>query len=374
LDRSIQSLSDEASDVEYLPIENETGTYSSAGAALNHGVSIAKNDVIVFVHQDVFLHSLSALKQAAGQIQATGFGLLGAIGMQAEGTLTGRIRDRVVLAGEVVAQPTDVDSVDEVLFMAPRSQLLSDPLTESRDMAWHAYAVEYGLRVRKKGLRTGVADIPLTHNSLSVNLERLDAAHQAVAVRYAELLPVRTTCGTVTGKTAQAGGRVWFPSHRWRYRWLFDSMVLQRARKATASPIAAVLADIRHDIDDLIDCAPGRRLYVVNCSGGHPFTAAGSDPLELLRRDKAVVFTDGKVTDMTAAIVTHDPGSWLLLTNLSPTDITTFDPHVSKVPCVLGFHVATGFWLLLGASFADLPPHWSSKKATPLGGRALAAV
>ena len=81
LDRSIQALSSEASDVEYLPIENVNGTYPSAGAALNQGVTLAKNEVVIFVHQDVFLHSLTALKRAAGQMQEGGFGVLGANGV-----------------------------------------------------------------------------------------------------------------------------------------------------------------------------------------------------------------------------------------------------------------------------------------------------
>ena len=59
--------------------------YPSAGAALNHGVSLAKNDVVVFAHQDVFLHSLRALQEAAGMLAVDGFGLLGAIGVRSNG-------------------------------------------------------------------------------------------------------------------------------------------------------------------------------------------------------------------------------------------------------------------------------------------------
>jgi hypothetical protein len=371
LDRSIQALSDETSDVEYLPIENMNGTYSSAGAALNHGVSLAANEVVVFVHQDVFLHSLTALKRAAGQMHAGGFGLLGANGIRLDGHLVGRMRDRVVLTGAPVVQPTDVDSVDELLFLAPRSQLLSDPLTESSDMAWHAYAVEYGLRVRRQRLRTGVADIPVTHNSLSTNIDRLDSAHQAVAARYADLLPVRTTCGLVTSKTAQAGGHIWFPAHRWRYRWLFDSIALHGARR-TISRIPGVLADIRHEVDEVIDRSPGRRLHIVNCSNDRRFVNNGLDPLELSRRDGTVVFTECGISDIPKVIASCLPGSWLMLTNLSKQDIKVLGPHITGIPSVLGFQVATGFWLLLGAAFTDLPPSWRSKRATPFGMRPLA--
>jgi hypothetical protein len=368
LDRSIEALCNEASDVEYLPIENLNSTYPSAGAALNHGVSLAKNEVVTFVHQDVFLHSLTALKQAAGQMTAGGFGVLGANGMRSDGQLIGRIRDRVILQGEPVEQPTDVDSLDEVLFLAPRSQLLSDPLTESRGMAWHAYAVEYGLRMRRQGLRTGVADIPLTHNSLTVNLDRLDEAHQSIAARYPDLLPVQTTCGTVTSKTAEGGGHVWFRSHRWRYRWLIDSIVLQATRRATGR-IPGVLADIRQDADEIIDRSPGRRLRIVNCSNDRHFVTDGLDPLELRRRDGTVLFTECSISDISAMLASRSPDSWLLLTNLSQPDLKMLSPQLVKMPSVLGFHAPTGFWLLIGAALTELPPGWRSRKATPLGVR-----
>ena len=371
LDRSIQALCSEASDLEYLPIDNVHGSYPTAGAALNYGVSQAKNDVVAFVHQDVFLHSLVALKEAAGHMSADGFGLLGAVGVSAEGRTVGRIRDRVVLLGEAVARTTDVDSLDEVLFMAPRSQLLRDPLTESPDMAWHAYAVEYGLRVRKRGLRTGVADIPLTHNSLSTNLDRLDVAHRAIAARYTDMLPVRTTCGVITERITRSGRRPWFPSHRWRYRWLLESLALWRAR--AARPEAAVLADIRRNVDRLLEHAPGRRLHIVNRAQGR-FMDGGPAALELARRDGSVVIAAGDVSDFRAAVAARPIGTWLLLTNLSRADLAMLSagPSVPS-PSVLGFHAGIGFWLLFGAPCADLPPQWHAKRATPLGIKSLVA-
>ena len=86
--------------------------------------------------------------------------------------------------------------------------------------------------MRRSGLRTGVGNIPLTHNSLSVNLERLDDAHRAVAREYSELLPVITTCGTITASTTREHRRAFLASQRWRYGWVRDSVILQRARKS----------------------------------------------------------------------------------------------------------------------------------------------
>jgi hypothetical protein len=368
LDRSIEALGHEVSDVEYIPVDNVNGSYPSAGAALNHGASLAKNDVLAFVHQDVFLHSLAALKEAAGQMSAGGFGLLGAVGISSDGRIVGCIRDRVVLLGDAVPHATDVDSVDEVLFLAPRCQILRDPLTESRDMAWHAYAVEYGLRVRRRGMRTGVANIPLTHNSLSINLDRLDVAHQAIAADYADLLPVRTTCGVVSRRTAKTASD-WFPSHRWRYPWLRESLALRRAYRADGQR-GAVLADIRRDVDGVIGRSPGRLLHVVNRSQSR-FADGGPNPLELARRDGRVAVVARDISEIPAAITSRSPESWLLLTNLSRADLETLGSLSPGTPSVLGFHGGIGFWWLIGALFIDMPPQWRSKRATPLGMRAL---
>jgi Glycosyltransferase like family len=370
LDQSIEALSSEADDVEYIPVDNVSNSYASAGAALNYGVSLAKNDVMVFVHQDVYLHSLEALKKAAGQMLSEKFGVLGAIGRGYNGRLIGRIRDRVTLAGQPVDRITEVDSLDEVLFMAPRDQLLSEPLTESPDLAWHAYAVEYGLRMRRNALRTGVADIPLTHNSLSINLEGLATAHRAVARSYTELLPVRTTCGTITSETVKEDRHVWFASHRWRYRWLRDSIVLQGSRSAR-SGIAAVLVDLRRDLDDAIGRAPGRQLSIVNCSAGSPFSADNPKPVELHRRAATVVFTDGDISEIPAVVASSSSNAWILVTNLSESDIQSLEARMVSRSSILGFHHHTGFWLLFGPSLTELPESWRSKRATPLGPQAI---
>jgi hypothetical protein len=371
LDRSIEALSNEASDVEYLPVDNVNGSYLSAGTALNYGASLAKNDVVVFAHQDVFLHSLTALKEAAAQLQdpTANFGLLGAIGVGLDGRIVGRIRDRVVLLGDAVTRPTEVDSVDEVLFLASRSRLLREPLTESRDMAWHAYAIEYGLRLRGRGLRTGVANVPLTHNSLSINLDRLDVAHGAIAARYANLLPVRTTCGVIAERTAKGGG-AWFPSHRWRYRWLRESLALHKIPRAKGQT-AAVLADIRRDVDGVIGRAPGRQLLIVNRSSGSSFVDGSPGSLELARRAGKVLISSRDISDVQEELDNLTAGSWLLLTNLSKTDLKVLRSLPPATPSVLGFHTGIGFWLLLGAPFTDLPPQWRSKKAAPFGMRTL---
>lgn len=161
LDRSIEAYTGPAS-IDFIPIDNTAHTFKTAGAALNHGASRARHDVVVFVHQDVYFHSIDELVRAASFLTHDDWGLLGANGVTSLGRSAGRLRDRVQLIGSSAPAPVEVDSLDEVLFMVRRDRVLEYPLTEDNDLAWHAYAVEYGIRMRAQGLRVGAVNLAVT--------------------------------------------------------------------------------------------------------------------------------------------------------------------------------------------------------------------
>jgi hypothetical protein len=371
LDRSIEEHRHEAT-VEYLPIDNTEGSFPTAGAALNHGASLASNDYLVFVHQDVYLHSLRELEHAAGTLaEDPRIGVLGALGITAAGESIGRIRDRVLLIGKPATEPSDVDSLDEVLFMAPRTLVGREPLSEAPELAWHAYAVEYGLRAKSFGLRVCALDLPLTHNSLTMNIDRLDAAYDALAARYPQALPVRATCGTIAAPArARPGARVVAP-HRWRYRWLRDSVAAYAARRAAGGP-PCVLGDIRLDIDEVIAGELDSPLLVVNLDREPEFASEHLGPLELVRGSRPIMFTSRPLSGLAEMVAGSAPSTSMLLTNLGIADLRSLAPHLPRGPRLLGFHRAIGYWLLLGAAAAATPRSWRSAKAKPLGMPALA--
>jgi Glycosyltransferase like family len=355
LDRSLTrhvNAEDPNPSIEYIPVENTSGTYKSAGSALNYGASVAKNDVVVFVHQDVYLHSIDAVIQAACEMERSHFGVMGAIGIRRDGRIVGSVRDRTVLLGDPVAVPTDVDSVDELLFMVPRRLIMHEPLTESPDMAWHAYAVEYGLRVRKLGLRVGVAHIPVTHNSLTNNLARLDVAHVWVAAHYGDILPIRTTCGVVTKKTATGSYRAWFALSSRCRRILIFLAAVRKINKYTVAPL--IYADVRFEVDEIISGAPGRRLFIFNNTSGTCFVDDDS-PFELKRLGNSVFFSAGEIAKLPLMIDNFPRDAWLLVTNITPQDIRAVKASFVRRDYTVGFHSSIGYWVIVGAEFADLP-------------------
>lgn len=364
LDRSIDALRHEAPDVEYLPIDNVDGTFSSAGKALNFAASQARHEHLVFVHQDVYLHSLRSLEEAAALLGEDSYGMLGASGINSDGRLLGRIRDRVILLGQPTASVASVASLDEVLFMVPRKLLLDEPLSEDADFSWHAYAVEYGLRIRRLGLRVGVTDIPLTHNSLSTNVDNLDVAHAAIATRYPEALPLRTTCGIVRDAGWKLREVSWVVPHLWRYRWLKKSASAYAGRRAVGGG-TVVLSDIRFDIDELAAGMP-RPVLVLSVDDLDPSMPQVSlECPELLRYGVPFRFATCRPSELGAVLSAQDPEQPVLVTNLQRSDLAALRATLAHQ--VLGYHEGMGFWCLLGPLADRAVPGWRSPRSRPLG-------
>jgi Glycosyltransferase like family len=374
LDRSIEAHAHEAPTTEYLAIDNVAGAFPSAGAALNHGAAQARHEYVVFAHQDVYLHSLTALEEAAGMLaDDPGIGLLGAIGVTSDGRFLGRVRDRVFLLGEPVAAPAAVDCVDELLFVIPREVLGREPLAEDPALAWHAYAVEYGLRLRAHGLRVCAVDIPLTHNSLTTNLARLEIAYDAIAAKHSEAMPVMTPQGTVGGRLRLRDRISILGSQRWRYRWLRESIEAHAGRRA-AGGSTCLLADIRLDIDELLAGLPTEPpLLVISADRSGAFSDGRPDSLALTRCGRPILVATRPPAGLPAAIESAVSAGPVLVTNLDLQDLRVLGPQLAAAPTVVGFRTSIGYWILIGVTAAAMPDCWRVRQATPLGMPAIGA-
>ena len=363
LDRSIDQHRDEAT-VEYVPIDNTDGRFATAGAALNHGASLASHDHLVFVHQDVYLHSLRALAEAAERLAGdASIGLLGAFGIASSGRAVGCVRDRVLLLGEPTPEPVDVDSLDELLFVIRKELVLREPLAEAAELAWHAYAIEYGLRVRSLGLRVCAMDIPLTHNSLTTNLARLDEAYEAVARQYPDAMPVQASCGVVG-----AGGRPRrrlgiMDAHRWRYRWLRESLKVHVAARGGLRD-RCVLSDIRFDVDEVLATGSDAGLQVVNLDHG-PESAHRRDEVELERHGRRITFTSLRLPEVLEELPALPASTSVLLTNLTSADVRLLFRRLPRGARLLGFRGAIGYWMLLGPAADAAPQRWRAREHVP---------
>lgn len=367
LDSSLAAELARADDLELIAVDNVDQVFTSAGAALDHGARQARHEVVVFVHQDVHLHSVQRLRELATHLRGDTWGVIGACGITHDGTLVGQLRDRVQLIGESTSEPRAVDSVDEVLFMVRRDRVLAHPLSQHPDLAWHAYAVELGLRLRNAGLATGAADAAITHHSLTVNLARLDAAHARVAALHPAHLPVRTTCGIVGGGPASTLRRVpGLRSQTWRPRWLVESgRALAAGHRQTSQP--TVLVDVRQEVDDLA-WSSDRPLRVVNVDHEGHFADLDSTALTLPRLGREVRLESVRSAAEAAAMLgtgTRED-SWLV-TNLTGPEVreVAAAATASGAATLLGVH-EHDLWLLVGLAATRPPAAWSRPRAVPL--------
>lgn len=364
LARSIRAAMGAAPQTEFIAIDNRGNPFPSAGAALNHGARQARNDVVVFVHQDVVLHSLVALEEAAAVLAADpGIGIAGAVGIDSRHRILGRIRDRVVLIGEVVTEPRDVDTLDEVLLVVRREHVLKEPLSEDPLLAWHAYGVEYCARSRSAGLRAVALDIPLTHNSLTTNLDALDLAHRRVGELYPDLVPLRTTCGTIWGGDPPSGIGRQLRRVRSARLWWGESLEARAVSSVTpASPI--VLADVRVLIDETLARGHMESLRSLNLDAGDgaPTSADG-----LVRF--GMPFSVATVSTAVAreAIEQRAPTELLLITSAGSREIAALGP-LGHLPHVVGHTHEIGIWVLIGVPAATLQPLWSDTRSRPFAG------
>lgn len=363
LRRSVEAQVADAPQTELITVDNRANRFSSAGAALNDGARRARNAVVAFVHQDVVLHSLPILEAAAAELlDAPEIGIMGAVGIDGDKRIIGRIRDRIVRIGDPAPHPRDVDTLDEVLLMMPRQQLLDEPLSEDPLLAWHAYGVEYALRMRRAGRRAVARDIPLTHNSLSTNLAKLDLAHRHVGDAYPELLPIQTTCGTVYREGlagALAHGLRRFRSAR---IWWGESHVARDVHRISPDS-DQVFADIRMLIDEALQRSGLRSLHVIDLDPGasaehadglsrfdHPFSVSAAAP------GRARELIDARAPDELIFVAGLDDGAQ-----------ATLSPFGAQ-PHVLGNSASTGRWALIGAHADDLDSLWPSRRNRPIPG------
>ena len=372
LDRSVEAY-DGTLDVDYIAVDNTEHAFSSAGAALNHAARQARHRVVVFVHQDVYLHSVDRLAEAARAFDddAEGaWGILGANGVTSSGLDVGRLRDRTQLIGVPAPRPVPVQTLDEVLFMIPRELVLEHPLAEDADLAWHAYGVEYSLRVTRLGLRAGAVDLAITHNSLTVNMARLDEAHQAVGRLHPTQLPIQTTCGVVGGRTSRLRAYGAVRRHGWRLRWLRHSWFARRARRYVDVPV--VLSDIREEVDLLpLDADVPLRLINIDHTG--VFAGYNRSPLRFTRHGRPVLMSVVRTVEEVPAVVDALPEDQIVLVvGLTLHDLRSVGATIAGVrPWLLGLQ-SNELWLLGGLPLDRLPESWSRPAAVPLGSRGVA--
>lgn len=178
----------------------------SAADGFDRGVMLAGGDILVFVHQDVFLpldwdrRFIAGFLEARRQFPVEVVGIYGLSGQQEGGSSAplGTVNDRGVWLRGSGVLPAKAQSLDELLFAVYRgSRLRLDP-----ELGFDLYATDLVLQAETTGGCGAVVDAPCEHRStlprsnipLSV-LRRFQKAALVFEHKWAGRLPVDTPCG-----------------------------------------------------------------------------------------------------------------------------------------------------------------------------------
>lgn len=174
----------------------------SAAEGLAAGIERVHNDIVVLVHQDVYLpdgwvtrffHQWELAEHTFGEIGVAGvYGVSYSGGAPGGTDRFGHVVDRQHLLWESPKMPASVESLDEVvLAVNRRTTLRLDPA-----LGFHLYGSDLALQARKAGLAAVVLDATCFHNSRTT--EKLPAAfHQSAATfrqKWEMSLPLATPC------------------------------------------------------------------------------------------------------------------------------------------------------------------------------------
>lgn len=172
--------------------------FDSASDALNDGLFRARNEIVVFVHEDVFLPPswLKDFNDAIDYLDATDqhWGVLGCIGRSQSGEWIGHCyTPGQGVIGRKPIHPEPIQTLDELLLVVRRSSGLSfDPTLPG----FHLYGTDLCLRAARMGLTAYAIAAFSLHNARQYFALPPDftECYWDVKRRWHDLEPIYASC------------------------------------------------------------------------------------------------------------------------------------------------------------------------------------
>lgn len=161
-----------SSEIELIALDNRDGRFSSAAQALNYGASSAQAEILIFMHQDVYLFDNEAVSKYCYYLTNHRDTIAGIAGRgKSDFAVYGDI-----LEGEEQIQrltPTngkaiEVISLDECFFGMHRSLWEKIRFDETTCDDWHYYAVDICYENTLRGGKNVVYSMRVLHKSLGM--------------------------------------------------------------------------------------------------------------------------------------------------------------------------------------------------------------
>jgi hypothetical protein len=177
--------------------------FPSASRAYNDALVEACNDVVVFVHQDVYLpsHWLNDLGRTINALDGANkpWGVIGCFGVRANATkgLGSVYSNGWGLQGRVINEPEKVETLDEIVLVVRKSSGLQ---FDGFLPYYHMYGVDLCLVARSKGLENYVMPTFCVHNTrqLLVLPAEFFACYRYIKRKWPQYLPIHSSCITIS--------------------------------------------------------------------------------------------------------------------------------------------------------------------------------
>ncbi len=220
---------------------------ASAAEGFHAGWEQATGELVVFVHQDVYLprgwDSRLVEQFTKAEREQGPIGVAGAFGYTVDGdvsTHVGRIVDRQTLLEPPTPLPAPVTGVDEVVLVMRRAS----PLRFDPRLGFHLYGADISLQARQQHLAVVVLDIPCVHNSLFAHLPPAFAeSRDQLLEKWSNVRPLFASMGRLDDMEVRPPPVTWFDERN----DLVERLALTTAR---ADMLEAELGTTEADLQD----------------------------------------------------------------------------------------------------------------------------
>ncbi|KJS00632.1 MAG: hypothetical protein VR65_11625 [Desulfobulbaceae bacterium BRH_c16a] len=177
--------------------------FSAASQAYNYGTARATGEILIFVHQDVYIpagwHRQLLAAVAVLDRKDPAWAVLGVVGVDSLGAVkgcswsTGLGRE----VGNSVQQPEPAVSLDELILVVKKSSGLH---FDDKLQGWHLYGTDIVQEALHMGMGAYIIHAPVIHNSLPIVRLNEDFAqcYSYLCGKWANSLPIQTCCTRMT--------------------------------------------------------------------------------------------------------------------------------------------------------------------------------
>jgi hypothetical protein len=188
------------------PVTLQRG-YRNIGKAYNDGMAKTDAEIVVCLHQDVFLpdgwenQALASL----GKLKSSNWGVLGVAGIklvERQRVIVGHVLDRGTEIGSPENLPAQVDTLDELLLVIRNDRKL---LFDERIPTAHFYGADICLQASSNGLGCFAISAYCHHNAIDCNRDTPEfrMAAKYMQKKWKRRLPFVTTCTLVESKSVE---------------------------------------------------------------------------------------------------------------------------------------------------------------------------